>query len=71
MSATLVRVTINGLEVETPAGRRLVDLLAERGVDPRRVAVERNRTVVPRAGVEDLVVADGDRFEVVAFVGGG
>jgi thiamine biosynthesis protein ThiS len=68
---TVVRATLNGEAVEVAEGTRLVDLLRERGVDGRRLAVERNREVVPRAEHEALVVGDGDVFEVVHFVGGG
>jgi thiazole synthase len=41
------------------------------GIDPVRVAVERNRDVVPRATWADAGLADGDKIEIVAFIGGG
>ena len=64
-------ITLNGEPRSVPAGSRLVDLLERAGVDVRRIAVERNRVTVPRVDIQDLVVADGDAFEVVQFVGGG
>jgi thiazole synthase len=46
-------------------------MLTELGLDPQRVAVERNLEVVPRSSLGDVRVEDGDRYEVVHFVGGG
>jgi sulfur carrier protein len=67
----VIRATINGEPFEVAPGTRLVDVLAAREVDVRRIAVERNRSVVPRAQQGDVLVEDGDAFEVVHFVGGG
>ena len=49
----------------------LASLLQRLDIDPRRVAVEHNLTVVKRARYEDTLVTDGDRVEIVNFVGGG
>jgi thiamine biosynthesis protein ThiS len=46
-------------------------MLRELGIDPRKVAVERNLEIVPKSTLDDVPVADGDRFEIVHFVGGG
>jgi thiazole synthase/sulfur carrier protein len=46
----------------------LVDAL---GLDPRKVAVERNLEIVPRSAYLKTPLADGDRIEIVQFVGGG
>ncbi len=70
-TAASVTVTLNGEAVSAGAGTRLLDLLASRGVSPERIAVERNGQVVPRGGHRDIVMAEGDVFEVVHFVGGG
>ena len=66
-----VRVRVNGESLEVAAGTRLLAFLESRGVDTRRVAVERGREVVPRARHAEIEMKDGDEFEVVAFVGGG
>jgi sulfur carrier protein len=66
-----VRAVVNGEAIEVAPGTRLVDFLGARGVDVRRLAVERNREVVPRAGHAALAIDEGDVFEVVHFVGGG
>jgi thiamine biosynthesis protein ThiS len=70
-SSATVRVTINGLPHEAAPGTRLLALLERLSVDTRRIAVERNGEVVPRTEAPALVLLDGDRYEVVAFVGGG
>ena len=64
-------VMINGEHRCVPAGTSLAQLIAEVGLDPRRVAVERNLEIVPRSTFSDVMVEDGDAYEIVHFVGGG
>jgi len=66
-----IRIQLNGDPRELPAALPIAALLAELGLDPRTVAVERNRLVVRRADYPATPVNDGDTIEVVAFVGGG
>ena len=70
MSGT-VAFSLNGESREAPAGTLLLDLLRELGVDAGRIALERNREVVPRAEHPEVRIEDGDEFEIVQFVGGG
>jgi len=63
-------LTVNGEEREFGGGS-LTNLLETLGIDPRRVAVERNREIVPRGSYDVTHLADGDRIEIVHFVGGG
>ena len=53
------------------AGQTVAAYLASAGYDPLRVAVERNGDIVPKSQYGTVVLADGDRVEVVSFVGGG
>lgn len=64
-------ISVNGEQRQVPAGLSIAAMLAELGLDPQRVAVERNLEVVPRSSLGDVRVEDGDRYEVVHFVGGG
>jgi thiamine biosynthesis protein ThiS len=66
-----MNLTVNG-EVHS-FGRlaSLSDLVAELGLDPRKVAVERNLEIVPRSAYGKTALADGDRIEIVHFIGGG
>ena len=64
-------VTVNGTLQRVPHGANVLRLLAILGIDPARVAVERNLDVVRRATYAETILADGDRIEIVTFVGGG
>ena len=64
-------VVINGEHRRVSAGTSLAQLIAEVGLDPQRVAVERNLEIVPRSTFGDVIVKDGDTFEIVHCVGGG
>jgi thiazole synthase len=66
-----LRLTVNGEPRHAAAGTTVAALLQAMGIDPTRVAVERNRDVVPRATWNDAGLADGDKLEIVAFIGGG
>ncbi|MFR7988972.1 MAG: sulfur carrier protein ThiS [Anaerovoracaceae bacterium] len=63
-------VKINGKE-EDAAGKVLSEYLQESGYSLKRIAVERNGEIVPRARYGDVRLCDGDTVEVVSFVGGG
>ncbi|MGE3274262.1 MAG: sulfur carrier protein ThiS [Vicinamibacterales bacterium] len=64
-------ITLNGDPYELPGPLSLADLLAHLDIDPRRVAIEHNLAIVRRPAYETTLVQDGDRVEVVNFVGGG
>jgi sulfur carrier protein len=64
-------ITVNGESRSIEAGSTVYELLEALGLADRRVAVERNGDVVPRAEHRRAVLADGDRLELVTFVGGG
>lgn len=61
---------INGEEADA-AGRTVADYLADAGFDAARVVVERNEAIVPRSRFAETVLRDGDRVEIVCFMGGG
>ncbi len=64
-------VKVNGEHRRVPGGITLVQMLSELGLDPLRVAVERNLDIVPRSSLGEVRVEDGDDYEIVHFVGGG
>lgn len=64
-------VTINGETRQFDAGISIAAMITLFGLDPKKVAVERNLTIVPRSTLSEVQVADGDKFEIVHFVGGG
>jgi sulfur carrier protein len=70
-SEPTIEIHVNGEAHRLPAGTTVRGLIQHLGLGDRRVAVERNRQVVPRAEHDSAVLGDGDRLEVVGFVGGG
>ena len=66
-----IHVTINGEPKTTREGITIAAMLESLGINPIRVAVERNLEIVPRSTLADVTVEDGDRYEIVHFVGGG
>lgn len=65
------QVSVNGEYREVEPGSTVADLLEQMGLEPRLVAVERNRDLVPRAEHADCVLQPDDRLEIVTLVGGG
>ena len=63
-------VKVNGKELDI-AGKTLADYLATTSYDMKRIAVECNGDIVPKARYGESVLQDGDRLEIVSFVGGG
>lgn len=63
-------VKINGEELNI-AGKTIGEYIANTNYDPKRIAVERNGDIVPKAQYGETVLKDGDSVEVVNFVGGG
>ena len=66
-----MRLTINGEERSFDGGLDVDGLVRALGLDTRKVAVERNLEIVPRSTYSRVRLADGDRLEIVQFVGGG
>ena len=66
-----VSVRVNGEHRRVPGGTSVAEMVNLMGLDPLRVAVERNLEVVPRSTLCQVTVEDGDDYEIVHFVGGG
>lgn len=65
-----MHIQVNG-ETRTVAATTILGLVEELGLDARKVAVERNLEIVPRSLHAATTLAEGDRIELVQFVGGG
>lgn len=63
-------VKVNGTELDI-AGKTVAQYLATTNYDLKRIAVECNGDIVPKAQYGETVLRDGDSIEVVSFVGGG
>ena len=66
-----VNVTVNGEARQLEAPTSVRGLLESLGLDPAKIAVERNLEIVPRSTYGDVAVGEGDRLEIVHFIGGG
>ncbi|AUM01625.1 sulfur carrier protein ThiS [Pseudothauera hydrothermalis] len=67
----MIQLIINGQAESLDDGLTVSELLLRRGLAGKRLAVERNGEIVPRARHAETVLADGDRLEIVVAVGGG
>ncbi|MCA4920331.1 MAG: sulfur carrier protein ThiS [Roseomonas sp.] len=66
-----IAISVNGETRQMPQGATVAALLAAIGLDTRKVAVERNEEIVPRSTYATIALAEGDRLEIVHFIGGG
>ena len=64
-------IVVNGERKTTRAGLSVTDLLRELELHPGMVVVERNRLILDRDALAETPVREGDRYELVHFVGGG
>ncbi len=67
----MITVTVNDENHQVPEGSTVAYLCRDIGLDPEKVAVERNLEIVPRSTLEEALIRAGDTFEIVHFVGGG
>ena len=66
-----MQIIVNGEPREHADGTTLAELLESMSLEPRRVAVEVNKRLVPRRVFAQTVLNDGDELEIVTLVGGG
>ena len=68
-------IQVNGIDIDIGGnsfvGKTLADYLASTNYDSKRIAVEKNGEIVPKAKYAETLLAEGDALEVVSFVGGG
>ena len=66
-----MKLWVNGEERSVGEVADVAGLVAALGLDGRKVAVERNLQIVPRSTYAQTPVSEGDRIEIVHFIGGG
>ncbi len=66
-----MNLTLNGEQRAFAAVTDVAGLVAALGLDVRKVAVERSLEIVPRSAYATTALLDGDRIEIVHFIGGG
>jgi len=67
----MITITVNGEQRAAQVGSTVTDLLRDMGLDPGRVAIERNLEILSRPDWAKTNIQSGDRYEIVQFVGGG
>ncbi len=66
-----MQISLNGAPQTVEDGTTLKQLVESLGPDPRGIAIELNLEIVPKSEHETVILKDGDKLEVVQFVGGG
>ncbi len=66
-----MQIFINSAAQEVEGAPSVAELLARLKLDTRKIAVERNLAIVPKSRYDATTLAEGDRIEIVNFVGGG
>lgn len=66
-----MKITVNGTEREVAEGTTIAQLIEQLKLRTDRIATERNLDVVPKAKYAETRLAEGDKLEIVTFVGGG
>lgn len=66
-----ISITLNGDLRTIESGLTIAALAEQIGLNPAKIAVERNLAIVPRSTLANVVIEDGDMLEIVHFVGGG
>ncbi|CAN7307307.1 sulfur carrier protein ThiS [Phenylobacterium sp. LjRoot219] len=66
-----MNLTVNGEARILEGVSDIATLMTALGLDGRKVAIERNLEIVPRSAYERTALDDGDRIEIVHFIGGG
>lgn len=67
----IMQISLNGAPQMVEEGMSLKKLVESLGGDPRGIAIELNREIVPKSEHNTVILKDGDQLEVVQFVGGG
>ena len=66
-----MKITVNGEDRYFDAPLSIVGLLTSLGIAGGKVAIERNLEIVPKSAYDTIRLSDGDRIEIVHFIGGG
>ena len=64
-------ITVNGKQIQLTSEMSVADYLEQNTYQINRIAVEMNEEILPKYSYSETMLKDGDRLEVVTFVGGG
>ncbi len=66
-----MKIILNGEEIQLGGRTNIKGLLEKYSLDSRKIAVERNMEIVPRSQFDEQFIDEGDRIEIIHFIGGG
>ena len=66
-----MEITLNGEKYTLETGSNLVDLIEKLGLNIDKLAIERNLEIVPKSKFAMTIIKEGDKLELVHFIGGG
>ena len=66
-----MKLTLNGEIHNLPDDLTITGLIAHLGLSNKKIAVERNLEVVPKSTFGEVKLAEGDKLEIIHFIGGG
>lgn len=66
-----MKIILNGEETEIDNGFSVKNLLEKFALEPKKIAVEKNLEIVPRSQFDSSLINEGDRIEIIHFIGGG
>lgn len=66
-----MEILVNGDFHTFEVGISVTDMLTALGLPLKKIAVERNLEVVPKSTYEDVILSEGDKIEIIHFIGGG
>ena len=64
-------IKVNGTQIQLTAEMSVADYLEQNNYQINRIAVEMNEEILPKYSYSETMLKDGDRLEIVTFVGGG
>ena len=67
----IMKISVNGTERDVADGLTIAQLIEQLNLKTDRIATERNLSVVPKAKYAETTLVEGDKLEIVTFVGGG
>jgi len=67
----MIKITVNGENKTIDSVKTISNLLNDLNIDSRKIAVELNLEIIPKSAYNDITVAENDKLEIVAFIGGG
>lgn len=66
-----MQISVNGIKQDVPSEQCLLDLLKHLEISPKQIAVEINLTVINTEAYHVTTLNEGDKIEIISFIGGG